>query len=331
MTSQPDEPTAAETPPSGDAPSASAPKPSLRARAEGLVTRTQQARQAIGTRTSELETRHASVRVALAAYRRDRRQAGGLLAGGLAFRLFLWLLPTALTLASVVEIVSTTSGTSPATLAEDAGLGRALAAAVAQGAQASEHGAWWLLVLGVVLMLWAATGMVKALRILAAVTWQITPGKLRHAPRWAAGFSAVTFATMLIPFLLGPLFAGGLVSDLIASLITIAVYAAAGLWAMYRLPRPEGTGWIDLLPGAVLMAVGVEILRFVTAVYLAPRLGRTEDLYGALGLAAVFLTWLYLAGRILVAGFALNAERWRSSHGTDVDTKTDGASPSVTP
>jgi uncharacterized BrkB/YihY/UPF0761 family membrane protein len=38
-----------------------------------------------------------------------------------------------------------------------------------------------------------------------------------------------------------------------------------------------------------------------------------DDLYGALGLAAVFMAWLYLVARLLVASFAVSATRWRST------------------
>jgi len=110
------------------------------------------------------------------------------------------------------------------------------------------------------------------------------------------------------------------VGDIFASLITIAVLVAVMTWIMTTLPRPDGVTWLGLLPGALVIAVGAEIVRLISAVYLAPRLGRTSDLYGALGLAAVFLAWLYLIGRLLVAGFALNAELWRRQRAAPEDT-----------
>jgi uncharacterized BrkB/YihY/UPF0761 family membrane protein len=338
MSTPPDEPGPVQIPttpgtsaPPGedDAGSPSAPsKATLRARADELRARTEQTKQALGARAGELEARHASVRVAFAAYRRDRRQAGGLLAGGLAFRLFLWLLPTALAIASAVRLLSDATARSPEAMAEDMGLGAALTAAVAAGARDSGRGTVALLVLGVLLMLWAANGMVKGLRLLAAVTWQIRPGQQKGALRWAAGFSGVALGVLVLPVLLGPLYGGGFGSDLAVSLLTIAILAALMVWVMGRLPHPEDVGWAGLLPGAVLVGLGAEILRLVTAVYLAPRLARTEDLYGALGLAAVFLTWLYLGGRILVGGFALNAERWRATRPAEAtDDRDDAAGP----
>jgi uncharacterized BrkB/YihY/UPF0761 family membrane protein len=78
------------------------------------------------------------------------------------------------------------------------------------------------------------------------------------------------------------------------------------------LPHPESARWKAFLPGAIVLAVGSVLLRIVTQVYFAGRLGRVDDLYGALGLAAVFMAWLYLAGRLIVASFAVSATRWRA-------------------
>ena len=60
-------------------------------------------------------------------------------------------------------------------------------------------------------------------------------------------------------------------------------------------------------PGAVVCTAGGFVLRLVTDLYFAGRLGRVDDLYGALGIAAVFMAWLYLIGRLLVAMFAVSA------------------------
>ncbi len=58
------------------------------------------------------------------------------------------------------------------------------------------------------------------------------------------------------------------------------------------------------------MAVGFAALRIVTIVWFANRLDRVDDLYGALGVATVFLAWLFIVARLLVAGASLNATLW---------------------
>jgi hypothetical protein len=65
--------------------------------------RAQEAKQA-GARLLEREqTRRKWVRVAIEAYDRHRRFAGGMLAGGLAFRFFLWLLPFSLVAVTALQ------------------------------------------------------------------------------------------------------------------------------------------------------------------------------------------------------------------------------------
>ena len=50
------------------------------------------------------------------------------------------------------------------------------------------------------------------------------------------------------------------------------------------------------------------------SLYFAGKLERSAGLYGGLGLAAVFLAWLYLLGRLMVAAVNLNATLWEAGH-----------------
>ena len=71
-----------------------------------------------------------------------------------------------------------------------------------------------------------------------------------------------------------------------------------------------------------MLGVGADLLRLVTQFYLAVGwLGRVDDLYGALGLAAVFMAWLYLVARLVVASFAVSATRWRAEEAEAADAE----------
>ena len=94
------------------------------------------ARRSVEAQTESLRARHASVRIAYEAYERDRRQAGSLLAGGLAYRLFLWLLPAALFAVAVVSLFAEATSRTPEEAADATGLGAALAVTVAEGRRA---------------------------------------------------------------------------------------------------------------------------------------------------------------------------------------------------
>ena len=94
----------------------------------------------------------------------------------------------------------------------------------------------------------------------------------------------------------------------------VLLYVAAVVWLMGKLPH-RASSWQDLLPGAVLVAVGVQLMHIVVVLYIAPRLGRSSELYGALGAATVILLWLYLIARLIVAGAFLNAAVWEQKEG----------------
>ena len=301
---------------------ASPKRPTLRERADVISERADTAKRAVGARGEVLRARHASVRLAYQAYERDRRQAGALLAGGIAYRLFLWLLPTALFVVGVVGLLADISSTNPEQVARDAGFGAALAVSVAQAAQESGKGSLSLLLLGGVLALWAGRAAVKALNLTASVAWGMRPIPLTGGLMKSLTFSGVCIGLMLLPRLLAVLHGGPFAVDLLIELVTLGGMVALSLWVQSILPHVDDAPWTAFLPGAIVLAVGADLLRLVTQVYFAGRLGRVDDLYGALGLAAVFMAWLYLIAPLIVASFAVSATRWRSADSEAADAET---------
>ena len=141
--------------------------------------------------------------------------------------------------------------------------------------------------------------------------------KLRRPYFAGAVFSGLTIAVVGVTTATAWLREDSENTGLLATLSLTAVYVAACLWIMDRLPHGETT-WKGLLPGAVLVAVGAQVLHVVVVLYIAPRLGRSSELYGTLGAATVVLLWLYLVARLFVAGAFLNAAVWhhRTGEGT---------------
>lgn len=317
------------TEPTSPPPEAGEPTPSEAAerprRMAEMRTRIETQRRRAQDRASDLRTRHASVRLAFETYEGDRRQAGGLLAGGLAFRFFLWLLPTALVVVSAVDLVAQVGSRPADEVAESMGLGAAMASVIADATLQSGRGSVVLLIIGLWLMVWACMSVVKSLRLMTSVAWRTPQPKLRRPILVGVVGSGIGIGLLASPYLLGILYAGPFGTDLLAFIGAIAAIGVAFIALSLWLPHPDDLAWSDLVPGAVLIAIGWEGLRLLTAVYLVGRLSRIEDLYGALGVSAVFMTWLYLIGRVLVAGTALNATRWRSQRA--VKTETDTAEP----
>jgi uncharacterized BrkB/YihY/UPF0761 family membrane protein len=288
-------------------------KPTLRARTDALRERADSARRSVEAQTESLRARHASVRIAYEAYERDRRQAGALLAGGLAYRLFLWLLPAALFAVAVVGVFGDITSRSPMDAAEATGLGSAVAQTVATAVEQSGRGSIYLLFLGGALMIWAGRATVKGLTLTSAVAWGIRPPPPARSWTSSLVFSGISFAVLIVPNVLLPILHGGpFVVDILIEAMLFAGIVALLVWVQMLMPHPEGVPWGAFVPGAVVATTFAFVLRIVTDVYLAGRLGRVDDLYGALGIASVFMAWLYLIGRLLVAMFAVSATRWRA-------------------
>ena len=78
------------------------------------------------------------------------------------------------------------------------------------------------------------------------------------------------------------------------------------------LPHPPGLSWRAFIPGAALVAVGMEGIQLATVLYLSHKAKQVSASYGALGIALILLLWLYLIGRLIVAAAFLNATVWES-------------------
>lgn len=288
-------------------------KRGLSTRAKGALSALDETKRTLMARAERERDKHGAVRTLFHLYEEDKGRGGGLLAGGLAYRLFIWLLPAALVASSLLRLFADAGGESPSATAKDVGMGAAMAATVNQAAVQSGRAAPILLVMGLVIMLWASRGVLKALRLVSSIAWRLSPIPMQSQVRTTLATAAVLCVFPVYGIVVGPLYGGSLGGDLVATFLATTGIAAIATWAAACLPLPEGVRWLHLLPGAILFAIGFEALRLATTIYFAGKLERVDDLYGALGFAAVFMTYLYLVARLTVLGLMANAAVYRSS------------------
>lgn len=73
-----------------------------------------------------------------------------------------------------------------------------------------------------------------------------------------------------------------------------------------RYPRKPAR-WTSLLPGALVVTAGGPVLHLVTVLVPAPRVEQSASAYGAIGVAAVLMTWLFIGARLPMSSAVANA------------------------
>jgi len=239
----------------------------------------------------------------------DTRVGGGILAGALAFRIFLFMVPVVYVIFTALGLVSRAMGHDPAQLAKHAGITGILAGTVVKVADQST---WTLvtLILGAVVTMFITAGsLLKALYVVHWLIWRVPrlmPAGL--VPRLALiGFSLLASA---LGIAVNDVRNASGAAGAVATFLLVSGLSFAGWWwVSWKLPRAPVPARA-LIPGAVLMAVGVDVLQLLTTYWIGPLVARKTSTYGAIGVALAVLLWVYLLGRIMVGSAGLNAALW---------------------
>jgi uncharacterized BrkB/YihY/UPF0761 family membrane protein len=274
------------------------------ARAEALRARSQR----LADRAQTERRRHRSVDAAFEMIDRDAEVGGGIIAGALAYRLFIWLLPAALVAVAGLGIASDASAQSPEETAGSVGLGGLISSSITSAANSPNR--WYALLVGIPILLWATRSVLRALIVAHRLVW----GDVRATAPRPTPIATLRFFALLVGFLATSVLAsavrawsGGV--GLLSTVLVALPYAAIWLLVSVRLPH-RAASWPALIPGAILVSLGVEVLHLVTAYVLVPYALAKQGTYGALGAAAALLFGLFLVCRLVVAGAVVNATLW---------------------
>ena len=239
----------------------------------------------------------------------DARVGGGILAGALAFRIFLFMVPFVYVVFSVLGAVSRALGHDPAQLARNLGITGILASAVVK---VEDQGAWTqaALVLGAVVTLFITSGaLLKALYVVHWLIWRVhrvMPAGL--VPRLT--LIGLTLAASALGVALNDLRnSSGVAGAVLAVLVVTALSFALWWWVSWKLPHAPAPPRA-LVPGALLMAIGADVLNLLTTYWIGHLVARKTSTYGAVGIALAVLLWVYILGRIMVGSAGLNAALW---------------------
>lgn len=242
---------------------------------------------------------------------RDTATGGALLAGALAFRFFLFLIPYVFVTVIGLGVGADVAGADPRDIARQSGITGLAATAINSAASASTWSRVVALAIALYALLSGARNLVKALRISHALVWGVPLVRLRKPTRAALGLIVVLAATGLMVRGIHLMRARSFIGWVIALVLFTTLPALLWLWCSLRfLPAAPGVTWHDLWPGALLMGVGLEALHIATVVWIAGSMASKSETYGAIGAALTILLWAYLLGRLVTMSAALNSHMW---------------------
>ncbi len=203
---------------------------------------------------------------------------------------------------------------------------------------ASQHRSGWAALLGIIALLFGATGVFGQLQMAMNRAWEVAPDPNRSGIKayalkrlYSFGMILVIAALLLVSLLLSTVlsafgqsivgFLPGTVSDSLlrwldfglSFLVITLLFAALFKW----LPDAK-VGWRDVLLGAVATAVLFVIGKTLIGVYLGhANLGST---YGAAGSLVLLLVWIYYSSMILLLGVEFT-QVWARRHGGTIEPK----------
>jgi uncharacterized BrkB/YihY/UPF0761 family membrane protein len=251
------------------------------------------------------------VDIALSIYERDRAILGNLLAGSVAFRMFLWAVPFALLLVTIVSLITHDPGGEGTGLLSSMGISGELAQSLRDVAREQRPNQAWALVIGLGGALWTSRGLLRSLRVTSAAVWGLGYVRSRVNPlRSALVLMGVVLGLLVLMGFVARLRDAMPVLGLVTTFAMLIVPALLWLGISLHLPRPEEVPVRALLPGAVLVGAGVQGLHLLTVFVLVERADRAQSVYGAFGVAVVLLLWFFLLARVFVSAAVLNAVLW---------------------
>jgi uncharacterized BrkB/YihY/UPF0761 family membrane protein len=258
-------------------------------------------------RAEAMRADHGSVDTVYMIVDRDGELGGGIMAGSVAYRLFIWLLPFALVVVGGIGFTSQAASESPETAARKLGLSGLASNSVAEAAQGSSR--WYALLIGIPVLLWATRNLLRALVVVHRLVW----GASRRTVPRATFVATIRLLALLIAYT-----AVQEVSRIVASWPgTVVLGALIGflgtiaVWLLISIRLPHGDApWVALVPGAILLGAGLELISIAVTYVIEPRIASSQSTYGALGLAATLLFGLYLISRLVVASAIVNIAIW---------------------
>ncbi len=271
---------------------------------------------------------------ALDVHQRVGEVNGGPVASSVTLTVFVSLFPLLLVAAAVVGFLAAGDPNVPGRIIDALSLQDEAARTVRTAVRTAQDSRQAASVLGLAGLMWSGLGVTNALALAVQTPWQQKAAGLRtrlDGLLWLLGgvvpFGGSVALSAAINFL----------PDAVPKVLTSFGLVIAGLvvdfgfflWTFWML-GDRRVGWRALVPGAVLGAIGFEVLKLVGTVVVPNLVARSSALYGPLGVVFAILAWLALFARLLVYASTLNAVLHERRSGTvTLEIKAPRIDPSV--
>lgn len=252
---------------------------------------------------SEVDT---TVGLVLAVVEILRREETSFLAAGIAYYAFVSLVPASMLLFALASLVG---GEALATAVLDAS-GEVLSPVGREFVRESllgSDGRASATVVGLAVLAWSSLKVFRGIDVAFSQIYGVDPptsflGRVRDAIVALGGVGAGIAAVVAVETLLGR--SGVVLVGVLGTLALVAVVAIALFPVYYLLPQRAASPMLAL-PGAVVAAASWTLLGTLFQVYA--QFAGAADVYGALGVVLLLVTWFYVGSLVLLVGAAVNA------------------------
>lgn len=239
---------------------------------------------------------------------------GGYLASAITLAAFLSLFPLLLFATAVVGWFSVKSFDLAGSVVSELGLSGDAAKAVRSAVSSAAESRRIAGPLGLAGLLWSGLGVVAAIGHAFDEVWQVSGRGWRDKLRGLAWLGGATLV-FIGSFVLSAVLRVAPMAGLLAIPLALAVNLLLWLWTLKQLSGVD-VPWRAHLPGALLGAAGLEVLKIVGALYVPHAVASSSALYGSIGTVFATLAWLLFFSRLIVYAATLNVVRWEDEHGT---------------
>lgn len=279
------------------------------------------------------QARIAKLPVVGVAWRVNKRYGelkGNNLASAIAFQSFVSLFPLLLVVVAVVGFFAASDGSVSSSIISRFGLSGDAASIITDGIETASKSPKVAGPVGLAGLLWSGLGLVNALQYGLDQVWQVEERGMKDklfGMLWLTGAAVLFLSAAAITTVLN--FLPGFLTPL-ALVVAFAVNFALWMWTFLVLPNRR-VPWKSLVPGALLGALGMEVLKVLGAVYLPRTVANSSALYGSIGVVFAVLAWLLLFSRLILYSAVFNVIRWEGKVGT-VEAKVEvPAGPGIQP